>query len=528
MRKFISGYYGFEDEAKADEALSHMTTHMESINIHRTSLNCLTLLRVNESSYNEKLLNKTKLMNAILFVLFTDAESFSYSSEKPDVNECTAVLGEYCKELVKQGTRSFNALDFVSRLKKFCDAEYIELDVDGMIDVLVDNHILVRYGDMLEFRHACWIYYFAAQCMLHDADFKTYVLTDQMYANFPEIIDFYAGVDGQRADLLKTLLSDLNGLIDKVDTGIGINGPYNPLSTLVWNPSDSFVEETKRQIAEKLESSNLPSEIKDKHADEHYKSEAPYDQRINKFLNDYSVICLTKSIAASSRALRNSSLVKPATLKLEVAEAILRAWEEVSRVIFWISRYLARDGRAAHDGFSLVLADDFSTDYDERFKEIITANPMNVVRLLRDDLSSSKIGKLLYGQLKEGPSDLQKHFIAIFLAEVRPVGWFDELLEHLNRLHPSSYYLGDLLGTLHREIKLGFIDDKEDAQLKQLAGAVLAKRRYASKALTNRTEAIPKNVMLSDENKLPVDQLFAKHDPSSPDKYGGQLRKKRG
>ena len=528
MRKFISSYYDFKNEAKADEALSYMVTHMESINIHRTPLNCLTLLRVSESSYNEKLLNKTKLMNAILFVLFTDAESFSYLSEKIDVNECTAVLGEYCKELVKQGARSFNARDFVSKLKGFCDAEYIELDVDGMIDVLVENNILLRYGDMLEFRHTCWVYYFAAQCMLHDADFKTYILTNQMYANFPEIIDFYAGVDGQRADLLETLLSDLNGLINKVDTGIGINGSYNPFSTLVWNPSDSFVEETKRQISEKLESSNLPAEIKDKHADEHYNSEAPYDQRINNFLNEYSVICLIKSIVASSRALRNSSLVKPATLKLEVAEAILKAWEEISRVIFWISRYLARDGRAVHDGFSLILADDFSTNYDERFKEIITANPMNVVRLLKDDLSSSKIGKLLYGQLKKGSSNLQKHFIAIFLAEVRPVGWFDELLEHINRLHPHSYYLCDLLNAFSREIKLGFIDDKEDRQLKKLAGAVLAKRRYAvSKALKNRTKAIPKNLMLNDNNKLHIEKLLANHDLDSPKKYGEQSHRKR-
>ena len=98
----------------------------------------------------------------------------------------------------------------------------------------------------------------------------------------------------------------------------------------------------------------------------------------------------------------------------------------------------------------------------------------------------------------------------------------------MNRLHPSSYYLGDLLGAFEREIKLGYIDNIEEGQLKKLAGAVLAKRRYASNALTRRTKPIPENMMLSDKNKLPIDQLLAKHEPSSPDKYGKQHRKKRG
>jgi len=527
MRKLISSYYGFQDVTKEDEVISHMTSHMESINIHRTSLNCLTLLRVLGSNYNEKLLNKTKLMKAILFVLFTDAESFSYSNIKPDVDECTAVLGIYCKNLIKQSSRSFNAKKFINKLKQICDDEYITLEVDGMVDVLIDNHILVKYDDMLEFKHTCWIYYFAAECMMHDTDFKSYILKDQKYTNFPEIIDFYAGIDGKRTDVLETLLLDLNNLIDKVDKSIGIQGSFNPLSTLVWNPSESFIEETKKQIVEKVESSNLPVEIKDKHADENYNSEAPYDQSINKFLNDYSVICLVRSIAASSRALRNSTLVSPATLKLEVSQAILNAWEEISKVIFWISPLLARNGRAVHDGFSLVLAGDFSDDLNLRFKQVITANPINVVTLLKDDLSSSKVGKLLYGTLKDGHSELQKHFIAIFLAKVRPVGWFDQLLKHINLLHASSYYLGNLLGTLEGEVRLGFINEKTEKQLKQLVGAVLAKHQYRSKSMRNRTKSIPANMMLNDDNKLPIDQLLAKYDPNSPDKFGKKLQEKK-
>lgn len=437
MRQLVSSYNVTQHIGAEDVVLSRLTDYMESINIHRTPLNCYTLLRVLDSSYNEKLLNKSKLLKAILFVLFTDSESFSNLSEKPEVEECTFVLGCFCKDLVKQTTRRFDASTFVTTLNDICKTQRIVLNVSAMQAVLLENNILVRRGSEFEFRHRYWIFYFAAEWMRHDEEFRQFVLKDCNYVNYPEIIEFYSGIDGKRADAMETMLSDLTSLIDLVDKKIGIEHSFDPLSQLLWNPTDKYIQHTRSQIAEKVGSSNLPAEIKDKDADEKYNSGAPYDQSISRFLNDFSVVNLLQSIKASSRALRNSPFVDVG-LKHSVTGAILQGWEEISKVVFWLSPLLAREGRAAHDGFALRLAEGFSANLDQRFKEIIISNPSNIVGLLRDDLASKKIGPLLDDCFQATDSKLQKHMMVLFIATVRPIGWYEATLNYINLLHPPS------------------------------------------------------------------------------------------
>lgn len=503
MRRLVAGYNATKHIGTEDVVLSGLADHLESINVHRTPLNCYTLLRVLDSSYNEKLVNKTKLLKAILFVLFTDSDSFSYLSSKPEVEECAFVMGCFCKDLVKQATRSFDASTFAAKLNDICKVNSIVLNVDAMVDVLLENNVLVRHGNQMEFRHRYWVFYFAAEWMYHDDEFKQFILKDRNYANYPEIIEFYSGIDGKRTDALEMFLGDLTSLIDEVDNKIGIKGPFDPLSQLLWSPTDEYIQKTRNQIAEKVESSNLPVEIKDKHADSLYHSTAPYDQSIRRFLNDYSVLCLVQSIKAASRALRSSPFVD-VEMRRQVTTTILRGWEEISKVAFLLSPILAAEGRAVQDGFALMLSEGFSSDLDQRFKEIIIANPCNIVRILGGDLASKKIGPLLYELVTD--SKLQKHMIALFIVTVRPVGWYDATLNHINLLHPRSFYLGDVFARLTDEVSFGNLEPGEEPALKQLTAAILSKREYAPKVSDGKE--IPPNKILSEENKMPIDKLL--------------------
>jgi hypothetical protein len=505
IRTLVNNYNKDKYVGDEDEITSHLATNLEAINIHRTPLNCLTLLRVLEGSYADKVINRTKLMKAILFVIFTDSNSFSYSSDNPEVEECTYVLGQFCKQLIIDATGSFDALGFTGELKKICKEKMISLDVETMVDILIENSILIRYGNFLEFKHTFWIYYFAAEYMTHDADFKNYILNNQKYVNFPEIVEFYAGVDGKREDAIEILLNDLSTLTERVDNKIGIDGSFNPLSDFLWDPSNSFIEKTRKEIVAKVESSNLPDEIKDTHADDRYNSKAPYDQSINKFLEEFAVISLLQSIKAISRALRNSMFISP-KMKKESAKAIFDGWEQISKVMFLISPLLAQKGIASHDGLSMVLSTGFSDDLETRFKQILIANPRNVVLLLKDDLSSKKIGPMLYDILENSDSEIQRHLVAIFLIQERPPEWSNFLLGHINLLHPSSYYLGNILSWLRNEIELGFIDKSEEGTLKILAGAIINKKRYFNK---DSKRDIPPNMTLNKGNMLPRDKLLS-------------------
>lgn len=505
MRQLVVGYNAAKSIGSEDVLLSGIAGHLESINIHRTPLNCYTLLRVLDRNHGEKLLNKSKLLKAVLFVLFTDFEDFSYLSHKPEVEECSFVLGCFCKNLVEQASRSFEAANFISRLKEICAENSLMIDVSAMVEILLENNILVKRGNEFEFRHRYWIFYFAAEWMCHDDEFRKYILNERNYVNYPEIIEFYTGIDGKRADAVEMLLSHLTLLIDQVDKKIGIESSFDPVSSLLWDPSEEFILKARTQIAEKVESSNLPADIKDKHADRNYESAAPYDQSIRNFLNDYSVLCLFHSIKAASRALRNSSFVD-VSLRNKLTSAIFNGWEEIARVVFWICPILAKDGRAIHDGFAIELADGFSENIDERFKEIIVSTPHNVVKKLGGDLASNKIGPLVSGSFQATGSKLQKHMMAVFIATVRPMGWYESTLNYINLLHPRSFYLGNMFTKLNGEIEYGDFEKGEEAQLKQLTRAIIAKRQYAPKE--SGAKAIPPGKVLSQDNKLPIDKLL--------------------
>lgn len=505
MRKLVADYNKAKCIGTEDVVLSSLAGHLESINIHRTPLNCYTLLRVLDSSYNEKLLNKSKLLKAILFLLFTDHNSFSFLSEKPEVDECSFVLGSFCKDLVKEGTRHFDSATLAPRLREICNSNGIVLNVDAMLSVLRENNILVSCGDQMFFRHRYWIFYFAAEWMRHDDEFRLFVFNDRNYVNYPEIIEFYTGIDGKRTDALERILSDLTILTDQVDNKIGIDRNFDPLTPLLWNPTDEYLQQARCKIAEKVESSNLPVEIKDKHADKEYRSAAPYDQSVSRFLKDYSVLSLMHSIKAASCALRSSPFVK-FELRKSLANAIFQGWEEISKVVFWLSPILAKEGRAIHDGFAVRLEEGFSSDLDQRFNEIIVANPCNIVRILGPDLASKKILPLVSESFRSTDSFLQKHMMALFVVAARPIGWQDSLYDYINRLNSRSFYLGDIMSRLTQEITFGDLEQGDELALKRLTRAIISKREYAPKVAGSKE--IARNKILSDENTMPIDQML--------------------
>jgi predicted MPP superfamily phosphohydrolase len=102
VREFVSQYNKEKRIAGEDVIVEKVVKDLEALNIHRTPFNCLTLLKVLERNYNESFVNRTKMIKAVLFILFTDADSFTYSSNKPDVDDCEYILGKFCMGLINR------------------------------------------------------------------------------------------------------------------------------------------------------------------------------------------------------------------------------------------------------------------------------------------------------------------------------------------------------------------------------------------------------------------------------------------
>ncbi|MFO7606104.1 MAG: metallophosphoesterase [Desulfurivibrionaceae bacterium] len=508
VRELVESYNQKQDIANDDLVVSKVVKDLEALNIHRTPLNCITLLKVFERDFNSNIVNRTKMIKAVLFILFTDSDSFTYSSSKPDVSECEYILGRFCKELIEKRNRYFARIDIYKKLNIYCKDKLFSVDVSLLIDILESNNILININDTLEFKHTFWLYYFASSYMMQDDNFKSYILENKNYVNYPEIIEFYTGQDSNREDAIVTLTNDLDEIITAVCNNIGITGKFNPLENFVWSPSPEAIESIRKDISEKVKESKLPNSIKDQHSDLSYNSEAPYNQDINQFFEDYSVLSLLQAITASSRALRNSNFVD-AGLRRKMIKYILEGWEQISKVIFLISPTLAKEGRAFCEGLGVTLLEcDFNgNSTQEKLKAIYLANPYNVVLQLKDNLSSKKIGPLIFDILNSDVTPFQKLLISRFLISEKPDGWHKTLYGFVNLLHRNSFLLGDIHRAIQFELEHGYLGDDDTPKLKSLMSIVLAKHKYFTKK--PKSQRIMHVDLINEKNKLPIDKIRA-------------------
>ena len=453
IRKVVSSYSEikiFEDDK--DVLLSKVTKDLEILNMHRTVKNCISILRASSKigqSYSP--VNRTKLLEIILNTIFEEYEIPTYHDKKPDVKDVSFVLGYFTELLVLRNDFEFSEDYFINKLNEFCKNNYLELDLKYLLSVLIDNSIIgIKNYNMLYFKNTYWVFYFIAQRMNISSEFLNNIYKNKKYIDFPEIIEFYTGIDRNKEDALAILKSDLSETIQVVRNKVNIPNNINPYKAITWNPDIKMLEKEEEKIGKNVISSGLPDEVKDKYDDKQYNQIRPYYQVINSVIRDYSFLVLMRQIAATSKALRNSDFVK-ASIKKELLDLIIHSWNEVNKLLIVLSPLLADRGNVTFEGASFILdEDDFRID--DSFKKrmaVLLSIPTNVVKFFKDDLFSSKMGPLLIDKAKNENNSLLKHELMILLIAERPKGWAKVIDDYIVKLDKNSYFLSDVLLTLN-------------------------------------------------------------------------------
>ena len=227
--------------------LSRLISDLVTFNLPRTPINCLTLLKAFEADFDESPINRYELINRVLFLLFNAVDLPTYKN-KPDLKDCEYVLGYFCEILIREGRNSFTRGFFLEKVQAFCDANIIDLDVQVVFDILHINNILIRQSDSYCFRFTYWIFYFSAKRMHHEPEFAKFILQDMKYISYPEIIEFYTGIDRKREDALKTLIEDIQDLCNTVEQKCGFPKDLNPYKFGQWKPSQESIEQMRDEL----------------------------------------------------------------------------------------------------------------------------------------------------------------------------------------------------------------------------------------------------------------------------------------
>lgn len=478
IRGIVTEYNDHCDIGDTNMVITKIVADLEMLNLHRTPLNCLTLLKVSEVDFDASPVNRSEMIKRVLFLLF-NAHSIPTYRARPDLKDCEFVLGFFCASLIEKNIFTFSRDNFIAALQMYCKDGYIDLEVHVVFDILSANNIIVAREGQFAFKFSFWIYYFAAVRMHSEPSFAKHMLSNFNYAGMPEVVEFYTGIDRQREDALKSLTTDLQTIRLQIEEKCGFPKDMDPYRFAQWKPSAEALLKMEAEIDEGIQDSNLPSEIKDHFADRAYDPKRPYDQSIS-VLTEQTIVCLMQTVRAASKALRNSDYVAP-DHKRAMLEEILKCWEQVSMVLLVVTPVLAEKGQAIFEGANFVLNGDFGSTMKERMVSILMEIPRNVVEWSRDDLHSQKMGPLFLDVFIKEPTALKKHELALLLIAQKPRGWHDAIHQYIASIDKNSFYLLSTYKALRTQYRFSYVSAKTLSEIKYLIQMAITKHVTGAK-----------------------------------------------
>ncbi|WP_153914011.1 S1 family peptidase [Shewanella sp. TC10] len=499
VRELVKNYNSNSVIDDDSRVLNKVVADLEALNIPRTPQNCLTILKISERDFDDSPVNRAEMIGSVLHLLFNIDEIPHYKT-RPDLKDTEFTLGFFCEKIIKNRQMFFTREKFIQELSTFCQDNEIDLEVHIIFDILYSNNILINRNEGFCFKFTYWIYYFAAHRMLHSDDFSSYILDDMNYVNYPEVIEFYTGIDRRRNGALRILVKDLNSTERIVNNKCKLPDDFNIYQFAKWLPSNSQLERLEKEISEGVSASSLPDEIKDDYADRSYNRATPLKQNLNHILEEYSLLRLMQSIKASSLALRNSDFADT-KLKHELLNSILNGIKQLTNVLIALSPVLANSNSASVEGIHFYLDENFSEDSNKKLNEIIHCVPSNMIDWFVDLLFTKKMGTLVSNRLSEESDNYKTHFMNLMLITKRPKNWENNIADYILSVDKNSFYLLDIINCLKSEYRYSYTTPSNVHKIGNLIKLCSGKHRH----ILNKP-SVKKAKNLSD-NLLPERQV---------------------
>lgn len=470
LRNMVSVYNRKRNIGEEEVVLKRLNDDIQNFNMHRTPLNCISLLEVFSNSFDENPVNRTEMIERLLRIIFENEEVPSYKS-LPDMKDCEFAIGYYCEQMIRNEQYYFSGKQFYDTISDFCKQQKITLDINYLFSILLRNQIICQYdSDLYGFRFAFWVYYFAAMRMTKSPEFANFILEKENYAHYPEVLEFYTGSDRTRNDAAEIVIQDINKITNKVHDKVGLPDKMNPLQYLRLNITDEQAAKAIDKLDNQLKQSKLPTNIKDALDDSNYNPSIPFHQDVRKVWENYSVNYLQEMIEIASKVLRNGDYILPEN-KIKLLDAITDAWLNTIRVVYLMAPALAMEGKAGYDDFRLQLADSYDTKSDNKKQlliDIMSNIPHNIVTWYKDNIYSSKLTDLLYEKIERETNPVIKHVLINLVIYKQPDRWDNVVRNYLDKSEKHSFYFGDTLSSLEVMYAKGVMSDADLAKTKTL------------------------------------------------------------
>lgn len=480
IRAIVERYGDMCSHIDDDSLGRKVASDLEFLNLPRTPLNCLTLIKINESEFEESPVNRTEMIKKVLSLIFSGVSNALKYSSMPDMLDCESVLGYFAEFLMERKDESFTKREFFQKVDEYSDRQILGIESDVLFLILSSEGVVSKKDDKYIFRFSFWLYYFAAKRMHHSPRFAQFILENRTYAAYPLILEFYSGIDRRRDDAAEILVKDLRSMDEGLLSRTGIPSTLDPYENAKWNPSAAAIAAMEKEVEEGVSHTSLSSTLKDEIADRSYDRTRSYKQDVAHFIQNASLIEYVHAMQGAARVLRNSDHVAP-EIRQELLKCILNGWTRIAQVLVVLSRVLAGRGNVGFEGVGFQLDENFKGDSEKKWQDLMSAIPLNIVGWHGEDLYSKKLGPLFFDYLSVQSSGICGLLLRRVLVCQRPDGWQKHLENFIVSQKKDSWALSDLRSCLNGELRHGVTTERAKQRIATLSTMALAKHLTGKK-----------------------------------------------
>lgn len=322
IKQIMNQWLPSDDTLKNEEKLEKLVNTFTSYHLPSNALSVHLYLWSVENS-DRKPINQAVLMEIYIEIILEKlGKGNIYRSNFDFVNKIQ-LISMVAEKIIKKNTNNtLSFIEFTEIVTEYIQEEVgFDFDVRIIINYLLDRKIFIKSKNEIRFSYLCFQHFFIAKRMQNNSSFKSYILDESRYFNFPKEIDYYTGL--VRSDK-ETFLIIYNRFKDI----------FEPMSFILEevNPDEYFNINLKKEVPvekEPIARTIQIAEIKDSRPTDS-QIEKQFDEQLNKIskwsneLGKIDKIDFDRMMLIMCNTLRNSEGIEDLDLKKEAYNNVIK------------------------------------------------------------------------------------------------------------------------------------------------------------------------------------------------------------
>lgn len=321
VKQIMRQWLPTSDEIENDEKLEKLVNTFSSYHLPNNALSVHLYLWSVENS-DRPPINQAVLMEIYTELILEKLNKENIYRNNFDFKNKVQLISMIAEKIIRKEDNNYilKYSEFTEIIDDYINNKVgFSFDVDVIVHYLIERKIFIKNSNNeIRFSHICFMHFFTAKRMEDNPTFKSFVLDESRYFNYPKEIDYYTGLvrsDEETFNLIygrfKSLFEPMNFILEKVNP----DEYFNFQNKIEANKSESRPEPIARNIEiAKIKDSRPSDEFKELQYDEQLMriSQQRKENKGNKSIDFDRMLLIMCNTLRNSEGIENLALKKKA------------------------------------------------------------------------------------------------------------------------------------------------------------------------------------------------------------------------